>query len=633
MKQLGFKNLLLISITILVALSVSITSYVSYINEEQTLKTLVTKENSEYVRQQAKLIEKQLNEKALGLAKIAELYDDLTEQGTTEEFVKLTNTIAFSMNINSSAIGFENGEAYWNQTSEDWPDHKFTGDITGESYYQLARRSSKTATSEPYFDGIEYWISIVHKIKNGMISVDMKLDFLNGLVENAAEIPGAAAIILNQDTMVLASSSKLVETKLLATGYPWFKEAVLGAVSQESSVQAYQSGGRDKLLFTHRIKVADKDWYYSLGLDTEIAYAGLIEVKENAIISTLVATLISVVLVFILLQILYRPILALKETITALSEGNGDLTQRLNVNSSDDLGQIADGINRFIASLQSMMLQIKEATTALNGNVYKLKDQSERNAVILDGHVKETEQVVTAIEEMDATAGAMANDIANTAQLTHKANNAGSESKHTVTQAQETVSELVSDVENSVESVSDMINKTEGINSILAVIGGIAEQTNLLALNAAIEAARAGEQGRGFAVVADEVRNLASRTKSSTEEIESALDSLLKGNQSVVDSMSVTKDRCQQAADDAGQVAVSLDTMTGIVSEINDLSTQVAAAAEEQSSVTQEVSRNMTAINEIVGELDINGKQVVEEINSIDDINHQLTDIISRFKV
>ncbi|MFT5718467.1 MAG: methyl-accepting chemotaxis protein [Oleiphilaceae bacterium] len=280
-----------------------------------------------------------------------------------------------------------------------------------------------------------------------------------------------------------------------------------------------------------------------------------------------------------------------------------------------------------------MMLQIKDATTALNDNVDKLKDQSERNAIILDGHVKETEQIVTAIEEMNATAGAMASDIANTAQLTHNANNAGYESKHTATQAQEIVAELISDVENSVESVSEMSNKTEGINSILGVIGGIAEQTNLLALNAAIEAARAGEQGRGFAVVADEVRNLASRTKSSTEEIESALANLLKGNQSVVDSMSVTKDRCQQAADGAGQVAVSLDAMTNIVSEINDLSTQVAAAAEEQSSVTQEVSKNMTAINDIVGELDKNGKQVVEEINSIDDINHQLTDIISKFKI
>jgi len=633
MMQFGFKNLLLITITILVGLSVSLTSYFSYVKEEKTLTALIIKENSEFVRKQAELIEQQLNEKALGLARIAKLYDDQGEEASTEYFVKLTKTIAYSMNLNSSAIGFESGVGYWNQTSNTWPEHIFSGDVRDESYYQLARRSSGTATSEPYFGSMTYWVSIVHKIKNGMISVDMKLDFLNELVENSAEIPGAVALIFNQDTTVLASTSQTVKNKKLATSYPWFKEAALNAVSHERGIYTYQLDGVDKLLFAHQIQIADKYWYYTLGLDTEVAYASLFEAKKNAIISSLAATLISVVLVFILLQILYRPILVLKETITALSQGNVDLTQRLKVNSTDDLGQIADGVNRFIKNLQAMLLEIKDATTALDGNVTKLKDQSEHNTVILNGHVQETEQVVTAIEEMNATAGSMASDISNVSLLTDSANSAGRESMKTVTQAQGTIAELVSDVDNSVESVSEMSNKTDGINSILSVIGGIADQTNLLALNAAIEAARAGEQGRGFAVVADEVRSLASRTKSSTDEIENALVSLLKGNQTVVDSMSVTKERCQKAATGTSEVSSSLNEMTEIVSEINNLSTQVATAAEEQSNVTHEVSKNMTAINEIVGELDNNGKQAFAEIHSIDDINQTLTDIVRRFKV
>ena len=178
-----------------------------------------------------------------------------------------------------------------------------------------------------------------------------------------------------------------------------------------------------------------------------------------------------------------------------------------------------------------------------------------------------------------------------------------------------------------------MASETDGINTVLGVIGDIAEQTNLLALNAAIEAARAGEQGRGFAVVADEVRNLASRTKESTEEIETALASLLKGSQSVVDSMESTKEKCGQTAEGAGQVAESLDVMTDFVTEINDLSTQIAAAAQEQNSVTQELSRNMTAINDIVGELDNNGKQALEDAHSIAEINTRLSGIVGRFKL
>ena len=157
-----------------------------------------------------------------------------------------------------------------------------------------------------------------------------------------------------------------------------------------------------------------------------------------------------------------------------------------------------------------------------------------------------------------------------------------------------------------------MASQTDGINTILGVIGDIAEQTNLLALNAAIEAARAEDQGRGFAVVADEVRNLASRTKT-TEEIEAALASLLEGSQSVVSSMESTKRKCSQTAEGAGEVATSLDVMTQFVTNINELSTQIATAAAEQSTVTQELSRNMTAISDIVGELDSNGKYALEE--------------------
>ncbi|WP_232772533.1 cache domain-containing protein [Psychromonas sp. Urea-02u-13] len=294
------------------------------------MKTLVINENSERVRLQAEQIENQLSEKALGLARIAALYNDLSDKGTTEEFVKLSNTIAYSMNLNSSVIGFENGDGYWNQTSKDYPEHKYIGNINNASYYRLARVSSSSAMTEPYVATV-YWVSLVHRIKNGMISVDMKLDFLSELVLDAAVLPGSVALIMTHDTTVLASSSKVVESATLATKHTWFRDAVQDAVSQESNVQSYQLNGVEKLIFSHRITVANKEWYYAIGLDTEIAYASLREAKQNAIISTVLATLISVLLAFFLLHIIYRPILALKETIIGLSQGNGDLTQRLNV--------------------------------------------------------------------------------------------------------------------------------------------------------------------------------------------------------------------------------------------------------------------------------------------------------------
>jgi methyl-accepting chemotaxis protein len=291
------------------------------------------------------------------------------------------------------------------------------------------------------------------------------------------------------------------------------------------------------------------------------------------------------------------------------------------------------GVNKFIENLQQMMIEIQGATSTLSTNVGHMRDQSQRNNTILQSHVGETQQVVAAIEEMNATAEAMATDASNTAELTHKANATSIESKETVQQSQSMVSALIADVEDASSNVNKMSEETESINQILSVIGDIAEQTNLLALNAAIEAARAGEQGRGFAVVADEVRNLASRTKDSTEEVEAALVSLSKGTQTVVRSMDSTKERCQDTAEGAGDVAVSLETMTTFVDDINGLSTQIATAAEEQSSVTQELSRNMTAISDIVTELDNNGQQALENAESISEVNQKLVEIVGRFKV
>ncbi|WCE32587.1 methyl-accepting chemotaxis protein [Vibrio sp. SCSIO 43137] len=635
MKNLGFKRLLLISILALVALSVSVSSYISYSKESAMITKMISDSTTEYVSEQAKLVEVLLGEKVSAVGKLAGQFKNKDIEGSPEQIIELTKMVANAANLNSAVIAFKNGDAYWNQTAPTWPDHKYDGDVTTRGWYQAAINANGTSVTDPYLssDGDVYWISIVEKTFGGMMSVDMKLGFLNEMVSDATKLAGSAAIIMNQDTSILASSSPALKVGEKGADIASLKSVLVNATQQQIATQEYQLNGVDKLMFSKQIVVGDKKWYFVIGLDKDVAFADLQDAKYDAIFVALTACILSVVLAFFVIQALYRPILELKKTITGLSQGDGDLTQRLEVRTKDDLGQIADGVNQFIASLQSMMLEIQNVSLQLQENVESLKGKSTRNAAILESHVSETEQIVAAIEEMNATADAMATDAANTAQLTHKANEASGVSQNTVSQAQTTVSVLVQDVDATAENVQRMSQETDGINAILSVIGEIAEQTNLLALNAAIEAARAGEQGRGFAVVADEVRNLASRTKESTEEIESALSSLLKGNQSVVEAMDTTKERCQETADGMGGVTESLGTMTQFVGDINDLSTQIATAAEEQSSVTQEVSRNMSAISDIVSELDTNSKEALAESETIASVNSSLAAIVGRFKL
>ncbi|WP_019616310.1 methyl-accepting chemotaxis protein [Psychromonas ossibalaenae] len=326
-------------------------------------------------------------------------------------------------------------------------------------------------------------------------------------------------------------------------------------------------------------------------------------------------------------------LVVLKERIDALSSGEADLTSRIDIVSNDELGDIGQSVNTFIIYLQSMVRDISQASVHITEGITQLNIQSEQNNRALMAHAAETEQVVSAITEMSATSETVAQGASETATNTQKANDEALLSKETVLEASNSVIALVDEVESASSSINTMNENTQQIISVLSVIGSIAEQTNLLALNAAIEAARAGEQGRGFAVVADEVRSLAARTQTSTAEINTILNTLRQDAASAVGAMDITKASCERTAENTERVTGSLDAMTNFIVEINDLSTQIATASEEQSSVSEEVSRNMSNIHEMVQELTVNAQAAADSTQNLATANSQLNALVSKFKL
>ncbi len=379
--------------------------------------------------------------------------------------------------------------------------------------------------------------------------------------------------------------------------------------------------------------VGGKAWNLTGFIDKKHIQENTNRLNQAITIALFIAAAIIIPLSIILITFSFRPIVALRDVVLELASGGGDLTHRLKVESNDDLGKIADGINRFIDSLQILMVDISVSNGKIGEQTKVLEELTDSNQSRLRAHGKEMEMTVTSINELSSTALSVAQSAATAAKQTHSTNQLAEQSKTVVEEAVSSITALIDEVENTSNTIVTMNENTVEIGEVLDVIGDIATQTNLLALNAAIEAARAGDHGRGFAVVADEVRALAARTHRSTTEISEMLEVLTSGSQAVVESMESTKRRCEQTAESTSQVTNSLDLMSDSIVEINDVAAHIATSAKEQSAVTEEVSRSMEAIQQMVETLNTNSDETVESTHQLTAENNLLVESVGKFKL
>ncbi len=371
--------------------------------------------------------------------------------------------------------------------------------------------------------------------------------------------------------------------------------------------------------------------HFNEGVDETIATE-----KDNlsaGVIIGVVTVVLTLVISFSILMIITKGLDQIIQSLRDIAQGEGDLTQRLEQNSEDELGTLVHWFNVFVEKLHSTIGDVIQVITPLTNVSQELNTVSAKTSEVSSEQTRASTLVSNAMDDMLRSVTNVAENAGSAAQA---ADDADGEAKQGLSIVQSTVTsinDLAAEVERAAEVIIKLESDTESVGGILDVIKGIAEQTNLLALNAAIEAARAGEQGRGFAVVADEVRTLASRTQESTHEIQTVIEQLQSAARSAVGVMEQGKEQAQKSVEQAGATGASLEAITAKVTSITDMNQQIAGATEEQQSFANDIQQNVVSMRDASEVAEQNTYKVSDLSTSLKSLADQLDRVSSQFKV
>ena len=357
---------------------------------------------------------------------------------------------------------------------------------------------------------------------------------------------------------------------------------------------------------------------------------------NNSVLSTIVmftiSTVIAIAGILMLVKIVITTPLS-KVVDASRSLANGDLNTRVQVVSQDELGMLGDAFNKMAQEFHDIIVKLIDTTGKLSGSAEHMATITEQTSQGVRHQQADTETVATAMSEMSATVQEVAVNASNASSYAEDANKQAHDGKVVVAQTIDAIRTLAERVEHAADVIKDLEKHSVSIGTVIDVIKSIAEQTNLLALNAAIEAARAGEQGRGFAVVADEVRNLAQRTQESTAEIQEIIERVQAGAGQSASVMLEGQDSAGKSVELASNAGTALDSITDAVSSITEMTIQIAGAVEEQSSVTEEMSRNIVTINNVASETANASEETAAESEVLAKLSRELEQMVQQFKI
>ncbi|MCX2759441.1 methyl-accepting chemotaxis protein [Vibrio sp. Sgm 22] len=487
---------------------------------------------------------------------------------------------------------------------------------------------------------------LVDDVAIGFLGIDLRLDGLTSVVTQSDQslFDGAGAVyVVSLDGSVIASddSSIAVGSTFQSdnTNSDLMTDFIFGG---EVTTQWSENG--EWLLAFAPVVAANQTWgvLFEIPRESVVADANKLDAIISTKLSEGIKTEVIAGTVFILFGLaiiafaslsIVKPIRQVVERLNDIASGEGDLTQRLEVKSQDEIGQLSKGFNLFLDKLQHTIKEVIHTTEQVASTTSQAKASASSTRESSESQFKEVDLVATAAEEMTQTSGLVVQNAEVAVDAACEANRSAQQGQQVIELSAGEMRKLVERMSSAVPIVEELAKNNGNITEILSVIEGISEQTNLLALNAAIEAARAGEQGRGFAVVADEVRNLASRTQSSVGEIRAVIDKVHAGTQDVVEAIQEgnilandTALHVQKAVEDLGSIFTSIEA-------ISDMNSQIVRAAEEQQSVSGEVNQSVVNIRDLSAKI-LEQAAASEQVGSeIDQLSQQQQKLVNQFKV
>jgi methyl-accepting chemotaxis protein len=558
------------------------------------------------------------------------LAQDVSFQGVTRDLSGLVSQPSLVSTFQFTYVGDSNG-TFTQRPNAEMPAGY---DPRQRPWYTSTVAAGKTILSAPYQASVGgLVVTVASPIKtagqvSGVAGGDLSLDTLVQIV-NSVDFGGIGyAFLVSGDGQIIVSPHKDRVMKNLKEVYPG------QTLSLDKPLREVTLDGEERLLsFTPITGLPSADWYIGLSIDKSKAYAPLSQFRSSAMMAVLIAVGLIALLLSLLIRALMQPLTTMGRAMEDIAQGEGDLTRRLSIQGKDEFAQLGSSFNQFVERVHASIVEVSSATLQVHDLSQRVVESSNSSIIGFDEQSARTNSVAAAINQLGAATQEIARNASQASIQASEARAQAQDGQVVVEKTIESMSELSTKISASCSRIEQLNASTDNIGHILDVIKGISQQTNLLALNAAIEAARAGEAGRGFAVVADEVRNLAHRTQVSADEIHKMIGELQTGSHDAVQNMNQSQTSSQDSVEVANQAGSRLRDVTRRISDIDGMNQSVAAATEEQTAVVETLNIDISQINTLNQQGVANLNETLKDCAALSQQAGRLKQLVASFRI